>query len=118
MIDGAKQNKSIEFQLSDNSINNATISALKPLTTYQLRVIFKTEFGVSPSSEMQVTTTPCSEPKNIRLGTVTENSLEILWNTPVCEAGIKTDTYKTTLYGMKSPISFRKLFIEDILPGV
>ena len=100
LIDGAKQNKSIEFQLSDNSINNATISALKPLTTYQLRVILKTEFGVSPSSEMQVTTTPCSEPKNIRLGTVTENSLEILWSIPVCGVGIKVDTYKVTLKGM------------------
>ena len=100
LIDGAKQNKSIEFQLSDNSINNATISALKPLTIYQLRVILKTEFGVSPSSEMQVTTTPCSEPKNIRLGTVTENSLEILWSIPVCGVGIKVDKYKVTLKGM------------------
>ena len=117
-VDGAEQSVRVEFQFSDSG-NITTVKNLQPLTTYEFRVVHFTEFGVSPPSEInQVTTTPCSEPKNIRLGTVTENSLEILWNTPVCEAGIKTDTYKTTLYGMKSPISFRKLFIEDILPGV
>ena len=111
LIDGAEQSERVEFQFTD-SVNNATVKNLQPLTTYEYQVVHFTEFGVSPSSEInQVTTTPCSEPKNIRLGTVTENSLEILWNTPVCGTGIKIDTYKVTLNGMKSINLFGLLFI-------
>ena len=107
LIDGAKKSCRIEFQLSDNVIANATITNLKPLTTYFYTTYFETEFGISPSSEIkQVTTTPCSEPKNIRLGTVTENSLEILWSIPVCGIGIKVDTYKVTLIGKYNSIRF------------
>ena len=101
LIDGPEQSVRMEFQFSDFDIINATVRNLKELTAYGYRVVHFTEFGVSPPSEMnQVTTTPCSEPKNVRLGTVTENSLEILWNTPVCGVGIETDTYKVTLNGM------------------
>ena len=111
LIDGSKHSVRTEFQFS-SSIKNATVGNLQPLTTYEYRVVHFTEFGVSPSSEIKkVTTTPCSEPKIIRLGTVTENSLEILWNTPVCGAGIKIDTYKVTLNGIQSSISFGLLFI-------
>ena len=101
LIDGPEQSVRMEFLFSESVINNATIRNLKPLTNYQYRVVHFTEFGVSPPSEInQVTTAPCSEPKNIRLGTVTDNSLEIFWNIPVCGVGIKTNTYKVILSGM------------------
>ena len=101
LIDGADQSTRMEFKFSDSDIKNATISNLKPLTTYEYKIVYSTEFGVSPSSEInKVTTTPCTEPKNIRLGVVTENSLEILWNIPVCGAGVKINTYKILLSGM------------------
>ena len=100
-IDGADQSVTMEFQFLSSGINNAIIRNLQPLTTYEYKTVYFTEFGLSPSSEInKVTTTPCSEPKNIRLGTVTENSLNISWNIPVCGVGIKTDTYKITLSGM------------------
>ena len=101
LIDGPEQSVRREFQFSESDIVNATVRNLKQLTAYEYRVVHFTEFGVSPPSEInQVTTTPCSEPKNVRLGTVTESSLEILWNTPVCGVGIETNTYKVTLNGM------------------
>ena len=101
LVDGVDQSTRVEFKFSDSDINNATISNLKPLTTYEYKIVYSTEFGVSPSSEInKVTTTPCTEPKNIRLGMVTKNSLEILWNIPVCGAGVKINTYKILLSGM------------------
>ena len=113
LIDGASQSVRVEFKFSGAGITNATIRNLKPLTTYEYRVVHFTEFGVSPSSEInKVTTTPCSEPKNIRLGTVTENTLEILWNIPVCGIGIKTNEYKLILNGrQKLLLKLSNLFL-------
>ena len=92
-----------KFVFSGPGITNATITNLTPLTTYEYQVVHFTEFGVSPSSEMgQVTTTPCSEPKNVRLGTATESSLEVLWNIPVCGKGIQINRYEATLRGKKN----------------
>ena len=99
-VDGADRSTRMEFQFFDSGINNITIKNLNPLTRYEYKIIYFTEFGVSPPSEInQVTTTPCSEPKNMRLGTVTENSLEIMWNIPVCGVGITINTYKVMLSG-------------------
>ena len=46
---------------------------------------------------------------------MTESSLEILWNTPSCGAGIKIDTYKVTLKGIKSYF-FLDYYLSTIKP--
>ena len=103
LIDGVRGHVKKEFVFSGPDITSATITNLTPLTTYEYKVVHFTEFGVSPSSEMgQVTTTPCSEPKDVRLGTATESSLEVLWNIPVCGKRIQINKYEATLRGKKN----------------
>ena len=117
LIDGEKGHVKKEFVFSGPGITNATIPNLTPLTTYEYKVVHFTEFGVSPSSEMsQVTTTPCSEPKDVRLGTATESSLEVLWNIPVCGKGIQINKYEATLRGKKTFKNFEiRILIISIL---
>ena len=102
LVDGIKGHVKKEFVFSGPGITNATITNLTPLTTYEYQVVHFTEFGVSPTSEMgQATTTPCSEPKDVRLGTTTESSLEILWSIPVCGRAIQINRYEATFRGKK-----------------
>ena len=100
LIDGVKGGIRKEFVFSDLSGTNVTIKGLTPLTTYEFHIVYHTNFGNSPSSEVsQVTTLPCSEPKNLKLDEVSENLLLISWSIPVCGNAIQIDRYQFTLKG-------------------
>ena len=98
--DDFKELKTMEFPFTSLAKTNATIKELIPLTTYQYQLIYYTEFGVTKASEVsQVTTSPCSEPKNLKFEEVTENSFLVSWNIPACGNKIIIDRYKITLKG-------------------
>ena len=101
LVDGYEGRMEKEFVFSGPALTNATIKGLLPLTTYEYKVFHFTEFGISPFSEVsQVTTSPCSEPKNIILDEITENSILVSWSAPICGNEIKIDKYKVTLKGI------------------
>ena len=99
-MDGVKGGIKDEFVFSNLSVTNVTIKGLTPLTTYEFQIVYHTDFGVSPPSEVsQVTTSPCSEPKNLKLDEVTANLLLVSWSVPVCGNAIQIEKYKVTLKG-------------------
>ena len=102
MVDGPEKGTvRKEFAFSGPNTISATIKQLTPLTTYEYKVVYFTEFGVSPASKIsQETTVPCSEPKNLRVDGVSETSFTVLWSAPVCGKVIQVDSYKITLKGI------------------
>ena len=85
------------------------------MTTYEFKIVYHTNFGVSPSSEVsQITTSPCSEPKNLKLDEVSENALLVSWSVSVCGNAIQIDRYKVTLKGnLKNLISYYVFFLIE-----
>lgn len=65
---------------------SATLSPLKPLTTYEVTVKAVNQLGIGPSSNPLVMTTieeaPSSPPTNIQLIPISSTSLQIVWQQP------------------------------------
>ena len=100
IVDGVKGIMTKDFLFSNSSPKNVTIKGLTPLTTYEYHIVYHTNFGISPPSQVnQVTTSPCSESKNLKLVEVTANSLLVSWSMPVCGNAIQIDRYKVTIKG-------------------
>lgn len=105
------------FDFSKTTV--AIIINLQPLTMYQYRIVHYTEFGLSPVSEISdVTTTPCSEPANLKLKTTLEQSLSFSWDAPIAVgAGITIDGYKATLYAANKIYGEKTMEVKEVLFG-
>ena len=100
LVDGEENEMTSDFDTQSSSIR-VVVNGLAPMTAYQYKINFYTEYGLSPESLIgDVTTTPCSPPTNLQVQDISEDSLVFSWDKPiVIGINITIDSYTATIYG-------------------